>query len=210
MTNWVIIPVKRLSEAKSTLGSALTPEQRHDLVLCMLEDILNAVKRSKPVSATVVVSPDEEVLNFARLAEVFAVTDPDLELNDALGIAIDYVKESGGSSALIIPGDIPLLSPIDVTKMFGLASQKRDVVIATSKRKGTNAMLLRPPDVMGLRFGGESFPLHIEEARRAGITPHIYQSERIETDLDEVTDLTRIEALGVGTLTYDFLRSLDL
>ena len=208
MTTWAIIPIKQLSEAKSSLGSALTPQQRRKLVLCMLEDILSAIERSHSVSGVIVVSPDAEVLDLASSAGAVAVTDPGLGLNNALEVSIDRVKESGGGAALILPGDVPLLSPTDIREIVGLASGERDVVIATSERKGTNALLLQPPDVMGLHFGGKSFPLHLEEASRAGLTPHIYQSERVAADIDEVSDLAKIETLGRGTRSHKFVRSL--
>jgi len=209
MATWAIIPVKRLSEAKSSLKSTLTPEQRHEFVLRMLDDVLSAVKHARSVADVLVVSPDDEVLSFASSKGAVAVLDPDVGLNSALKIAITRAKKAGARDVLILPADVPLLRPTDVEEIIGLVSGERDIVIAASKRKGTNALLLRPPDVINLCFGGESFPAHLEEARRAGITPHIYRSERIATDIDEVSDLVKLEARGLGTKSRDFLRSLE-
>lgn len=208
MSTWAIVPVKRLSEAKSSLKPALTSEQRREFALSMLKDVLGAVKRAQSVAGVLVVSPDDEVLNLARSRSAVPVPEPDVGLNRALSIAINRAKKSGAEDILILPADVPLLSPRDVEKIIGLASGERDVVIAPSKRKGTNALLLRPPDVMNLCFGGESFPAHLEEARRAGIAAHIYRSERVETDIDEVSDLVKLEAQGLGTRSCDFLRAL--
>lgn len=210
MTTWAIIPVKQLSEAKSSLKPALTPEQRRELAFCMLEDVLNSVEHAPPIKGTMVVSPDQQVLDFARSKGATPLTEPGVGLNEALDLAINRARELGAKSVLILPSDLPLLRPVDIEKIVGMASSERDMVIAPSKRKGTNALLLRPPDLIDLCFGGESFQPHLEEARRAGITPHVYRSERVETDIDEVLDLIKLKARGLGTRSHDFLRLLEL
>ncbi|TDA30854.1 MAG: 2-phospho-L-lactate guanylyltransferase, partial [Hadesarchaea archaeon] len=110
---------------------------------------------------------------------------------------------------LILPADLPFLRVKDVEGIRGMASSQREVVIAPSKTRGTNALFLRPPNVIPLRFGGESFPLHVRESLRVGITPKIYRSETVATDVDGVEDLLKAGTLGLGTRTLDFLLSLE-
>lgn len=208
MTTWVVIPVKRLDEAKSNLSAALTPEQRRELVLCMLADVLNAVRNSRLIASTIVVSPDEMVLNFARANGAIGTAEPGVELNEALKLAIEHAAAKGASSVLILPSDLPLLRAADVEDIIAMAILPQDVVIAPSKGNGTNALFLHPPDVMNLRFGGESFPVHLAEARKAGIRPRIYRSFNVATDVDSVEDLPGVETHGLGTRTQSFLRAL--
>lgn len=207
MTTLTIIPVKHLSKAKSSLSTALTLAQRRELVLNMLADVLNAVRDARSVAGTIVISPDEEVLNFARNNGVIGILEPGIELNEALKLAIDQAALKGASSVLILPSDLPLLRAADIENIIAMASPPRDVVIAPSKDNGTNALLLLPPDVINLRFGGESFPSHLAEARRVGIRPHIYRSTNIAIDIDDVEDLLKIETHGLGTSTQSFLKS---
>lgn len=208
MPTWAIIPVKHLGEAKSSLGEVFGPEQRQRLVLTMLADVLNAVRQAPPVSGAVVVSPDKKVLDFARLHAAVDIAEPGLGLNEALNLAIKHVVGRGTTSVLIIPGDLPLLKGADIENLTAMATAERDVVIAPSKTNGTNALLLRPPDLIDLRFGGESFPLHVRETIRAGVKPRIYRSPTVATDIDEPADLLSVETLGLGTRTHDFLSSL--
>ena len=210
MTTWAIIPVKHLNEAKSSLSSALTPEQRQWLVLSMLEDVLNAVHHAPSIFSAIVVSPDEKVLSFARLHGAEGVIEPGSGLNEALKIAIRHSISKGADSVLIVPADLPLLKSVDVENIIAMASASKDVGIAPSKAKGTNVLFLRPPELINLRFGGESFPLHLKEASQAGVKPRIYRSPTTATDIDEVADLLSIETLGHGTRTHEFLRSLEL
>jgi len=208
MPTWAIIPVKRLSEAKSSLSEAFDPEKRQRLVLAMLADVLNAVHRSPSVSGAAVVSPDERVLSFARLHGAEGIAEPGLGLNEALNHAIRHAISRGIDSVLILPADLPFIKSVNIENLITMASAPKDVVIAPSKAKGTNALLLRPPDIINLRFGGESFPLHVSEAIRAGVKPRIYRSQTVAIDIDEPIDLLSVETLGLGTRTHEFLHSL--
>jgi len=207
MTTWAIIPLKRLSLAKSSLSKALTPSQRQELVLNMLADVLNAVHRARSVEASIVVSPDEEVLKFARTCGAIGFADYGARLNDSLELAIKHAMAKGATSMLILPSDIPLLTSADVENIISIASSPRAAVIAPSKDNGTNALFLRPADAMNLRFGGESFPAHLAEARAAGIRPQVYRSTTVGTDIDEIEDLLNIDVNGLGTQTREFLIS---
>ena len=208
MGTWAIIPVKYLSEAKSSLKEVLGPKQRQQLVLSMLADVLNAVRQTPSISGVAVVSPDKKVLDFARLHSATCIIKSSLDLNGALKSAIEKVVGRGATSVLIIPEDLPLLKVADVENLTAMATAQRDVVIAPSKANGTNALLIRPPGLINLRFGGESFPLHVQEAVRAGVKPRIYKSPTVATDIDEPADLLKIETLGPGTRSHEFLSSL--
>ena len=208
MSTWAIIPVKRLSEAKSGLSAVLAPEQRRQLVLSMLADVLRAVHQAPSIASAIIVSPDEKVLSFANLHGAEGVAEPGLGLNEALNLAIRHTISKGVDSVLILPADLPLLKSADVENLIAMASAPKDIVIAPSKAKGTNALFLRPPDLINLRFGGESFPLHVKEASQAGVRPRIYRSTTIALDIDEPEDMLSVETLGLGTRTYEFLHSL--
>lgn len=208
MGMWAIIPVKYLSEAKSSLREILGPMQRQQLVLSMLADVLNAIRHAPSVSGVAVVSPDRKVLDFADLHGATCIVESSLDLNGALKSAIEKVVGRGATSVLIIPGDLPLLKSVDIENLTAMATAQRDVVIAPSKANGTNALLIRPPGLINLKFGGESFPLHVQEAVRAGVKPRIYKSPTVATDIDEPADLLKIETLGPGTRSHEFLSSL--
>jgi 2-phospho-L-lactate guanylyltransferase len=207
MTTWAIIPVKRLSLAKSSLSKALNPPQRRELVLNMLADVLNAVHKAHSIEGSIVVSPDEEVLEFARTFDATGITDHGAKLNDSLELAIKHAMAKGATSILILSSDIPLLTAADVENIISIASSPRAAVIAPSKDNGTNALFLRPADVMNLRFGGESFPAHLAEARVADIRLQVYRSTTVATDIDEIENLLNIDVNGLGTQTREFLIS---
>ena len=148
------------------------------------------------------------MLSFTQLHGAVGVAEPGLELNEALKLAINRALSEGATSVLVVPADLPFLKSVDIENLIAMASASRDVVIAPSKAKGTNALFLRPPDLINLRFGGESFSLHVKEASRVGVRPRIYRSPTVALDIDEPADLLSVETLGLGTRTHDFLRSI--
>jgi 2-phospho-L-lactate guanylyltransferase len=205
MLTFAIVPVKRLSEAKSSLSAVLTPKQRRELVLAMLKDVLKAMSGARSITGTIVVSPDDYIIKFARKNGADGIAEPGVELNEALKIAIQSAITNGATSVLIMPSDIPFLTAADIENIVAMASSQREIVITPSKDNGTNALFLKPPDVMSPRFGGESFPAHLSEAHRAGVKPRIYRSITVATDIDDSDDLVETKELGHDTQTYKFL-----
>ncbi|MEM4188043.1 MAG: 2-phospho-L-lactate guanylyltransferase [Candidatus Hadarchaeum sp.] len=205
MSIWAIIPVKHLDEAKSSLARVLDQMTRRSLVLAMLADMLHAIAEAPSISKTAVVSPDNEVLDFVQSRHAESVKDPGLDLNGAFQLAISHAVASGAKAVLLLPGDLPLIRTADIENIIAMATAERDVAIAPSKANGTNALFLRPPDLMDLKFGGESFPRHLAEAVRAGVKPRIYRSITMSFDIDEPEDLLKFKKLGTGTKTFKVL-----
>ncbi|MEM1689287.1 MAG: 2-phospho-L-lactate guanylyltransferase [Candidatus Hadarchaeales archaeon] len=206
---WLIIPIKDLSLAKSSLQNCLNPEERKKLIMAMLTDVLTSAKRVQSLDRICVLSPNEEILKFASNLGIRTIREPGLSLNPALEFAISRAKAEGADSVLIIPGDVPLITPRDIREIISLAEEEKVVVISPSKDRGTNALLLKPPDVISLKFGGESFPVHLKEAFKTGAKVKIYHSESIAFDIDKPEDLLKVKIVAPHTRTADFLSSLE-
>lgn len=66
---------------------------------------------------------------------------------------------------------------------------KPTLVIAPCRHgTGTNALLLRPPDLIRFAFGPDSFAVHCTASRTAGAEPIIYRADNIAFDLDTPED----------------------
>ncbi|MEM2907825.1 MAG: 2-phospho-L-lactate guanylyltransferase [Candidatus Hadarchaeales archaeon] len=195
------MPVKRLSEAKSSLSHVLGEEERRELVLSMLADVLKVIKATTSLAGVVVVSPDEEVLRAARISGALGLLEPSVGLNKAIELAIQRAAAEGADAVLVLPADLPLVRVADLENIIAMARSPREVVLAPSKDNGTNALLLKPPDAISLRFGGESFVDHLWEARGRGILPRIYRSTSIAMDVDNIQDLMNLEVEELGAHT---------
>ncbi len=193
-----IVPVKALRDAKSRLAVELAPSDRQRLVLAMLDDVLETLAACHGVARTLVVTLDEAVAALARArhADVLWEVGP-ASLNGALRQAIADVVAANGRSVLIVPGDLPLLTSKDIGAVLlsdgERAQQGGRIVIAPSRdARGTNALLIEPPQALQPAFGVDSFAAHQQAARLAGLSPHIVRSAGLAFDIDTPDDLREL------------------
>jgi len=189
MTTFVIIPVKRLDNAKSRLSPLLTDSERKQFCIKMLEDVLRTVKSTKSINQTVVVSNDPEVFHVAKNFEAAYLRERNAGLNEAVSEAVDWCVGRGATSVLVLPADIPLVTPTDLSEMFALRERFSMIISPSRSDKGTNALLLTPPNVCPTFYGPCSFQKHMEEASKRRISFRSFRSHRIALDIDTVEDL---------------------
>jgi 2-phospho-L-lactate guanylyltransferase len=104
--------------------------------------------------------------------------------------ATGVVASWRADAAWILPADLPLLAPEDVSGIIRMGRDERCVVLATDhNRDGTNALLVRPPGVIPYAYGVGSFQRHAVLARDAGAEVYVYESERLLQDIDLPEDI---------------------
>lgn len=194
----VVVPVKPLAMAKSRLAAHLTLEERSALVLRLLGHVLTTVHQTAVTDRCLVVSADPRVRTWAAQhdAEPLAEqpTSLGIEHNAALEQAREVAQRRGRAALLVISADLPLLRPGDVTDMVALGSETNSIVIAPDRAgTGTNALLLRPIDIVPFRFGPGSFARHVAEARALGTLVRVHESDGTAFDLDRPEDLITLE-----------------
>lgn len=206
MRVFAIIPVKKLDLAKSRLSSLLTDDERKQFCLKMLEDVLRTVKSVRVIHQTIVISKDPVVLQIAENLAVTPLKERKTGLNEAVSQAIGWCVQRGAASALILPADIPLVKPTDLDRMLALR-EKASVVISPSRsEKGTNALLLTPPNTCPTFYGLRSFQRHLEEASKRKLSFRRFRSQRIALDVDTVEDLIDfVSKNAMGTSAYKLL-----
>jgi 2-phospho-L-lactate guanylyltransferase len=191
MTVWAVIPVKPLNRAKSRLEKVLTPEQRYDLAQMMLRQILSITSSTPQITGTMVISRDTRAIGIARDFGAKTVQESGYsDLNPALERATGVIRAWRAGAVLILPADLPFVTSEDIAEMVDMGQELSTVVIATDRHgNGTNAMLVRPPGLMGYAYGPGSFDRHVAMAHdlRAKVT--VYESERTMLDIDEPDDL---------------------
>jgi len=176
----------------------------------MLEDVLKAVKCSE-VHQIVLISSDPVVKKFAHnQLKVTFLHEKRQGLNKAVDQATRWCLQKGAESVLVLPADIPLLKPEDVNKIVCLSSEKSSVVVSPSKKGGTNALLMKPPNIIRPRFGPNSFRKHLDEASTRKIPCKIYLSKRVSLDIDSVEDLKLLLKTDEATASHKFLRSINI
>lgn len=194
----VVIPFK-LENAKSRLAPVLSPEERKQLALAMLRDVLEAVSGVGLV--TILSRPGFDRLN---LGLDVGILESDLELNEALNSSIERWQEMGWpTDLLIVMADLALLTSDD---MSGILGTPGDVVLSPGRGGGTNMILIRRPEFRTC-YRGISYTKHLNFAQGLGLRVGEYSSYMVGCDVDEPTDLMEVLIHGRG-VSLQFLRSL--
>jgi 2-phospho-L-lactate guanylyltransferase len=202
MPIWAIVPVKPFKRAKSRLAGLLSPEARINLSRRLLLHTLDVLARTPAISRTLVISRDPNVLALARRHRALTMTESGtglLDLNVALRRSTHVARAFGASAVLVLPSDLPLLSPDDVGHLIEAIGLGPEVVIAPDRHEsGTNALYVRPPGLLDYAFGEGSFQAHLAQARAARVEPNVCRRPNIALDLDTPEDLRLSEgARGV-------------
>ena len=195
MSLWAIVPVKPLRRSKSRLASVFSPEERTLLNKGLLENTLKALMDIPEIAHVLVVSRDTAALALARgLGARTVQENGSPELNTALARATVIAKTYATQSVLVMPADLPLITSEDVQIMLKRALDPPVVVVVPDHdRKGTNALLLSPPDLIDFQFGPDSFIKHCELAQAANARLEICELSSLTLDLDDPEDLTLLE-----------------
>ena len=197
-----VIPMRSFEGAKSRLGSVLDAEERRDLVTRLLQRTIAASLATPGVDEAIVVSPDPEVLELARGAGA----RPVLQWSRGLNPALQEARRAAPAATrlLIVPGDLPAVSPAALSALIRAgddAGSPSVVLVPDRHGRGTNALLLDPPDVIDPAFGGDSRAAHAWLASSADAA-FVEVAGDLGLDLDTPDDLllvsaARPEALGV-------------
>lgn len=191
MSLWAIVPVKPLRRGKSRLSSVLSEEERAILNYTMLGNILMTLSNSSDVDDILVVSRDTAALALAREHGARTVQeDGKPDLNVALRRATVVAQVYSADGILILPADLPLITPQDIKDLVGMAGKPPCIVIAPDRRNdGTNALYISPPGLIDYCYGPGSFNIHKEQAAQKGAHVEVCKLTSLALDLDLPEDL---------------------
>ena len=194
MTVWAIVPVKPLFLGKSRLAEVLTPDERADLNRRLLAHTLDTLSAVSEIESVLVVSRDPAALALARGYGARTVQESGTpQLNVALAKATVVAQNFATQGVLIVPADLPLLTPEDVRLMLERAVDPPVVVVAPDRhRRGTNALFVCPTGLIEYEFGRNSFQRHCDLAVKAGARLEICELSSLALDMDLPEDLAYV------------------
>lgn len=191
MSLWAIIPVKPLRRGKSRLSGVLSEDDRAMLNYSMLGNLLMTLSNVEEIDDILVVSRDTSALAMAREHGARTVQeDGHPDLNTALQRATAVAQLYAVEGILILPADLPLITPRDVKELIHLAGKPPCIVISPDRRnEGTNALYINPPGLIDYKYGLGSFAKHKEQAEAKGVHVSVCKISSIALDLDLPEDL---------------------
>ncbi len=184
MTIRALVPLKKLTSAKSRLAGAVAPEMRRRLVLHMAAHVIGVLRRTVDEIIMLAEDPVEE---FAGLAQI---RDVEAGLNANIMRAVRLLPHAPGDLMIVIFPDLPLLAPADVTALIEACAE--GIAIATDHHgSGTNAIAMAAPEHFQFCFGADSRTLHAAEAARRGVPAVVLVRDGLAYDVDDVHSLHR-------------------
>ena len=181
----VLIPLKRLDDAKSRLAAVLSPEERVELMLGLLHDSIAAAEEAEVGPVTVVSAEPVQI-------EVPRFDDRGLAWNDALAAAMqELVREP---IAAVRSADLPRVTADDIRALVA-ATPDRGMAIARALDGGTNAVSMRPAGAIMTHFGEpQSAAVHAQATAAAGLAARIVDLPGLAFDVDTPADLEALHA----------------
>jgi 2-phospho-L-lactate guanylyltransferase len=204
---YAIVPVNKSSAAKTRLGHALSKRERVSLSQAMLSDVLDALRKTKGIRRILIVTRD---INAARLgarngARVLSEGHA-RGLNPAVRRGIRFAEREGVDQVLVVPADVPLAKSSNFRRILRMGRKAKVLIVPSYDLGGTNALLLRPPRIMPVSYGGDSFRRHCRLARERNLTIRILRFQSLGLDADTPLDLVRIRSASGNTRSQRFLR----
>jgi len=172
----------------------LSEDERTDLNRRLLVHTLTILGSIPEIEHILVISRDPAALSLARNHGARTVQENGTpQLNVALARATIVVKNYHTHGVLIVPADLPLLTPEDVRLMLDHATAPPVVVVAPDRHKeGTNCLLICPVGLIEYEFGPGSFQKHCAQAIRAGARLEIVDLPSLALDMDLPEDLDQV------------------
>ncbi len=198
---WVVVPVKDTAAAKQRLAAALPQHLRRAFFLAMLEDVLAALAEVPGLAGRLLVTTDPAALRLAARYDAQCMEEGAADGHTgAVAAASRRLAAEGRPAMLTLPGDIPLVTADEIARLIAAHRPAPSFTIAPSHdERGSNAIILSPPDAVKLRFGEDSFFPHLAAAEACGIAPTVLQLPGIALDIDNPSDLAHFAQLGSRT-----------
>lgn len=193
-----VVPVRGLPAGKRRLAALFDAEQRNALVRAMLEDAVNALRGAETLDRVVICSRDAAAREEAAALEVEFLDQAALAPGYNRAVAHAQRAFAAAETLLVVPADMPLLTPAAVDLLVGTAPEGEAVVVAPAHNGGTNGLLLRPPEVIKPAFGPSSARAHAQAAAAAGAMGVPFRAADIDVwawDVDTPADLRELRRL---------------
>lgn len=183
-----------MEKSKTRLSPALDLNQRKKLTELLLLDTLEKVCTLK--NSEIILVSSEKLKLPSKFDDLVILDEKNggNGVNDAIGLANEYIKNNYFSESMIIPIDLPLLS-IDNLKEVIMCSREFDegICIVPSRRyDGTNLLLRKPNLIIDTFYDNNSFYNHIKAATEKKKIVKIFNFESLMMDLDVFEDILYI------------------
>jgi 2-phospho-L-lactate guanylyltransferase len=209
----LLLPVKRIENAKQRLAPFLAPAERQALMAAMTADLFAAAAAATAPERVFVVTADPAATATAE-RNGWTVLHETVQTSESASVddASRRCEALGVTALLRLPLDLPLVTGADIDAVFATRLPPRGVLMVPSRDgTGTNAILRAPPTLFASQFGSGSYAKHQAAAASAGVPVVELRNPRIEMDVDDAEDLRALLVHApIGGVTGAWLADNDI
>ena len=204
---WAVVPAKDGREAKQRLSSVLAPDERRQLFLAMLGDVLTALAACDALAGIAVVTRDAGARALALAFGARILVETACRGHDAaVTLAARTLAGEGCDGLISLPADVPLATPAEIAKVLDAHGGAPAITaVPAHDGRGTNALACSPPDAIAFGYGGDSFARHLAAARARGIEPAVVRLPGLARDIDIPCDLAAFLRAPSATRSFAYL-----
>jgi 2-phospho-L-lactate/phosphoenolpyruvate guanylyltransferase len=175
-----------------------------------------------------VVTSDSEVAGHARRSGTLVFEENDqVSHSVSADAACLRAMQLGATTVLLVPIDVPLVTPADFSRLAAAArpgpqevlqpnsnpspqasAQASLIVVPSADGTGTNALARTPPDVIESRFGPGSCRAHLDQARAKNVHSEVLRLHGLMFDVDTPEDVAELLAVPHDNDAASFLRAI--
>ncbi len=195
----LVVPVKRLSVAKTRLGPPYDAQRRALALAFALDTTIAALACPLVTSVQVVTDEPEAAAALRAVGAVVTGDHPDAGLNPALAHgAAQAAGAHPGSYVGTLAADLPALRPAELSAALQLAARHQRAFVRDAQGSGTTLLLARHTELLRPMFGPDSAARH---AASGAVEVPADTLPSLRRDVDTADDLDAAATLGVGPWT---------
>jgi 2-phospho-L-lactate/phosphoenolpyruvate guanylyltransferase len=213
---FAVLPVKSPQNAKQRLSGFLSAGQRETLARILYRQTLASLCQANGIDRVAVVTSDSEVAEHARRLGTL-VFDENEQVSHSVSADAACLRaiQLGATTVLLVPIDVPLVTPADFSRLAAAARPSRPagpqaglIVVPSADGTGTNALARTPPDIIESRFGPGSCRAHLDQALSKNIHSEILPLPGLMFDIDTPEDVAELLANSDDSDAAVFLRTV--
>lgn len=195
-----VVPIKSLQQSKQRLARLFNQQQRADLSLAMLKDILGTLTRCRDIQKIVLVTSDTKIQLLAQRLGIEVLTEQSQTgLINAVSHAGKTLSERGIHRMLFIPADVPLVTEQEIQRVLNPIIDVKELthrgvvhIVPATASGGSNCISCMPANCMQFSFGEQSFVRHLNIARESNLNTIVTKLPGLGLDVDTPADLAQL------------------
>lgn len=199
MKVFAIVPVKSFENAKTRLGTLLSTAERIKLSGMLVKRTIYILKKTPGIQKILLVSSDNRTKKIARKYGVtFLEEDKESGVNSAINLADKFCVTACADASLILPIDLPLILPEDVSIICKSVLDDNNCVVLCPSYKfdGSNVLLRKPCNIIGTSYDANSYLMHVLGGIRNNVKTKVLFVSRLMIDIDTVLDVRNMLAMN--------------